>query len=1136
MGKRRALVIASQCDSLPELPFLTSRAEALYDVLTDATIGQCESVFDDVRSGLLLDGTVDEIETSIERAFQHASIQKDTLIVALIGHGWGDKDKYYYLAKNSPNPPTHRGGIPVARCFVDILGRYSEIDGLILLIDTCYSGNAAIETVRVFSRELKKPKRYEIVTATGSGKSAYDGCFTQAIVDTMKQGMANVATDTLFCMNLTGAVDLACRAMQITDHHCQKPDPGLFIGMNVAHASRERPWERTHLWNKIEKLTGWFQPTPALETIVNATRSQRCVAVVGHTGTGKSALVAALARSDVTEGRVPEGFVQAIMLINRSMDSTSLAKELSAQLTRSIPGFTKVQSDFEKSIPFIEWEKMDPMRQLLLGPLRRLKGTHSVRIVVDALDQLPESATVSVYQALHQLSKGEDFDHVHLVITCHQDTPLPDGAERIDLERAKDEDINFYFARRGLPMATRTVITPLVKGSWLVASVYANLISTGEEVAEELPAELSKLYDRVLTEQGATPKNNHWRKKLRPVLAILSVSGPGASLPIELLCTASGSLKGPNRVSQIRDVLVDLRGFVDRASPGTPREHDGLFHDTFSQHLLNPGEGQFGINGEEARSALIRAIAELAPRDEPYDPTNPTHKYAAMMEPQLLWELNRVDEARASRGVRESLNPAENLARWRSWETFLKTHLDADSWDILVTRSRIADLTGEIGDGYTALTLFTEVLNDQVRLLGVKDPETLKTRNNFAHWTGKTGKLNEALSLYKALLKDQVEVLGEDDPDTLITRNNIAYWTGEIGDARTALTLLTELLNDQERVRGKDDRHTLTMRGNIAQYTAITGEVSKALTLYNALLNDRVKLLGEHDRDTLKTRNNIAYWIGKAGEVSKALILYKALLDDQIRVLGEDHPSTLITRSNIAYWTGQTCKFDEVDKTRTVLALFTELLNDQVRVLGKGHRETLTTRNNIAYWTAKTGEVNAALTLFTELLKDQVQVLGKNDRDTLKTRSNIAYWTGTTYRDGQTDKVRKVLKLYKALLKDQVQVLGKNDRDTLKTRSNIAYWTGTIYKDGQTDKVHKVLKLFKALLKDQVRVLGKNDRDTLETRSNIAHYTFITGEVSEALILYKALLNDQVRVLGERHLQTCLTRTWMGLLTERMER
>jgi cytochrome c-type biogenesis protein CcmH/NrfG len=1111
MGQRRALVIGSQCDVLPKLAFLPARAQDLYAVLTDPGIGQCLSALGD-QSGLMIDKTVGEVYTAIETAFQRASDQSDTLVVALIGHGWGQQKKFYFLAKNSPDPPTFREAIRVAEHLADLLGRHSSIDGLILLIDTCCAGVAAFATAATLGEELPHLARYEIVTATGS-MNAYDGCFTQALVETLRQGLDEEAGDTLLCLHLTQVADQACGDKQVSDHISRKPDKGLFVGKNVARAPKERPWERTSQWARIEDLTRWFQPTGVLEPIVEATRRQRCVAVVGQAGTGKSATAAALARSDVTAGHVPEGFVQAIALINQSTDSMSMAEQLSSQLAKSTPDFAKALSDFEESVPRIEWQMMDIMHRLLLGPLRRVGGRHAIRIVFDALDQIPESATQSIYRALDQMVHEADFEHVHLIVTSRPDTPLPIDAKILDLGRAKNDDIDGYLARRGLPAETCAAVTQLADGSWVVANVFANLVTGGGALAEELPGELSALYDRVLMGLGATPNNNRWRKELRPILAILSVSGPDASLPIELLCTASGHLGGTSRISHVRDVLVDLRGFVNRISPGTPQEHDGLFHATFAQKLLNPAEGQFIVDGPEARDALVQAIGERAPRDERHDPTDPAHRYAAVMEPQLLWELGRREDAEASLDAHESPIPAENLARWQSWQKFVKGYLTEDDPDILTTRFQVAYWTGQAGDTQSALALCKKLLPDCERVLGKDHPGTLTTRSNIASWAGETGDAQSALAFFKKLLPNRKRVLGKDHPDTLTTRGNIASWSGETGDAKAALALFEKLLPDQERVLGKDHPDTLTTRSNIAFWAGETGDAQSALALFKKLLPDRERVLGKDHPDTLTTRSNIASWIGETGDAQAALALFEKLLPDQERVLGKDHPDTLTTRGNIASWTGRT------GDAQSALALFKKLLPDKERVLGKDHPDTLTTRSNIASWIGETGDAQAALALFEKLLPDQERVLGKDHPGTLTTRSNIASWAG------ETGDAQSALTLVKKLLPDQERVLGKDHQDTLTTRRRIAFWTG------RTGDAHSALALFEKLLPDQERVLGKDHQDTLTTRSNIAALTGKTGNAQAALALLKKLLPNRERVLGKDHPHTLTTRSNIAFWT-----
>jgi hypothetical protein len=130
----------------------------------------------------------------------------------------------------------------------------------------------------------------------------------------------------------------------------------------------------------------------------------------------------------------------------------------------------------------------------------------------------------------------------------------------------------------------------------------------------------------------------------------------------------------------------------------------------------------------------------------------------------------------------------------------------------------IAVLTGEVGEGWDVLRLFTELLADQEQSLGADHPDVLRTRANVAEWTGRVGNGWEALRLFSELMPDQERVLGRDHPDTLRTRGNLADRTGELGDREEALRLFAELLPDEERVLGRDHPTTLVRLMAMAKF------------------------------------------------------------------------------------------------------------------------------------------------------------------------------------------------------------------------------------------------------------------------------------------------------------------------------
>jgi hypothetical protein len=1107
MGQRRALVVGSQCDALSNLDFLPDYAESLYAVLTDPNLGGCQSALPG-RSGLVLDPTRAETEEMIERAFESASAAGDMLLLALIGHGWGERERFYFLAKDSPFPPTFRSAVRLAEFLSDLWGRHSAIDGLLLLVDTCYAGVAGLGTATVLGRELSLITRYEVLTA--SGTDAYDGCFTRVLVQTLRKGLRKGKGETVLCRHVTAVLDQECIKKQVSDHFSRKPnDESMFLARNVAPARTRRPWERSSHWETLDALTRWFQPTTALKELVEFTQTRRAVVVIGAAGSGKSALVAVLARPEMTAKAVPKGFVQAIVFLTATSQMEILAKSLSTQLIKTVKGFKDAVMAYQRSVTFFEWQRCNSLQRMLLGPLHFVARDHPVRIIIDGLDQLSESVKEGVHEALNQLSEDDQWAHVRLVMTSRPGVKLPKGTFIYHMPPASDEEIGQYWTRRALPERARAALSAAPAGSWLVARLVADLGASVQAVSG--PA-LANLYDQSLLALGAAPDNLRWQNQLLPVLSVLAVAGVGAILPFRLLCVTSGGLAGPSQPGEVRDLLLDLHPYLNHASPGLPEERVGFFHASLAEYLLNPQTGWFTVDSLRTRKELLKAIVELAPA-EAHDPKDPLHQYAFAQEAELLWDLGEHEAAFWVLAQRESVIPEENLVRWQGWyEYIMHSGVDPDHPDVLTTRHNIAYWTGEVGDAHQAMTLFKALLPDVMWALGPGHPLTFTTCHNFARWTGEAGDAQRAVTLFEALLPDMVRVLGPDHLHTLTSRHNLARWTGEIGDAHRALELFEMLLPDMVRVLGPDHLHTLATRHNLAYWTAKAGDARQALKLFEMLLPDMVRVLGPDHPLTLSTRHNLASWTGEIGDAHRALELFEALLPDRIRVLGPDHPETLTARHNLASWMAK------AGEARQALKLFEMLLPDMVRVLGPDHPETLTARLNLASWTGEIGDAHRALELFEMLLPDQIRVLGPDHPDTLTARHNLASWMA------KAGEAHRALELSEMLLPDRIRVLGPDHPETLATRHNLAYWTG------EAGDAQRAVALFEALLPDMVRVLGPDHPDTLTSRLSIAYWTAKAGDAHRALELSEMLLPDQMRVLGPDHLHTLVTADWIRLL------
>ena len=778
MGERRILIVGSQCEALkPGFSFLPDAAEDLYRVMTDPQFGGCVSALE--RSGLLCDTpTVAETKAAIKTALERASNDGATLFLVFICHGQYVGDDFYLLPNDASREPDSESAVHLVNLIKESLRKHSNVDGLVILLDTCYSGKAVEAAAEDLVKGPLGVLRFEVLAATEADRTAADGCFSRSLVSLIREGIDGVPGATLLCDHIRPELAARCPNQQpvylLYDRGSRsQADEGLFLARNVALDRRHEPWAGKTASAELERLTAWFQPTPQLAQVVAASQAHRAVALVGVAGCGKSALAAALARPELTEGLVPEGFVQAIVFLSQATTTEGLAEELAEQLRIAIPDFAGAREQFLRHVTQDELATLSSLEREVVGPLRWLPAERTVRLVVDGLDQLSAGTVSAVQSALNTLvGTNPGPPQIRLVVTSRPDTPLPGGADRVDMGRADDAHIRSHLKRRKLPEALQEPVVARADGNWLVARLLADLAAADPDVdPTALPSDLIGIYDGVLQRAGAA-ETDRWRKELRPVLGAVAAAGVDPILPLQLLCAASGNLGGPRRVTHVRDILVDLRGFVVRGSPGTDAEQVGVFHQTFADHLFNPSAGVFGIAPKEAHAALAEAIGELAPM-ETHDQDEPLHRYAAAREAEHLWATGRHKPALACLAARESVFPAENLQRWRSWEERVQAILGPDHPDTLTTRNNIAAWTGETGDGREALRLFQELLPDQERVLGPDHPDTLTTRNNIAHWTGGTGDAREALRLYEELLPDRERVLGPDHPDTLVTRRAI---------------------------------------------------------------------------------------------------------------------------------------------------------------------------------------------------------------------------------------------------------------------------------------------------------------------------------------------------------------------------
>jgi ABC-type multidrug transport system fused ATPase/permease subunit len=283
----------------------------LYEVLIDPQLGACMPALPgDGDAGLLLDPLATTAKEAIAKAWMAASNDEATLVLALVGHGDFADGKFFFLPSNAQTEPFDPlTVVNLMQLLAELQAGHSAVDGFVVLIDACSSGEAAVAAPKLLLGDAKYDLRYEILTAA-SDRPAADGCFTKTLVALIRDGLPQAAADSLRLEGLRSAIDRRCRH-QKSQHTTWNPDPGLFLARNISPSRSVAPLARSATMGAIEELTQWLEPTEQLKRVVSRAQEVRILAVVGEAGSGKSTLAAALARPEVSANIVPDGFVQA---------------------------------------------------------------------------------------------------------------------------------------------------------------------------------------------------------------------------------------------------------------------------------------------------------------------------------------------------------------------------------------------------------------------------------------------------------------------------------------------------------------------------------------------------------------------------------------------------------------------------------------------------------------------------------------------------------------------------------------------------------------------------------------------------------------------------------------------------------
>ncbi|GAB3725144.1 hypothetical protein GCM10027598_42420 [Amycolatopsis oliviviridis] len=983
------MVVASQCDSLNLLSFLPDVGRDVSAALLDPGIGGCVPALADGR-GLLVDPTMVELDDALVEAFERASEDEATLFLSLVGHGEYADDDFYFLTKETSLPVDSRKSFLFAQRIKELLGRYSTLDGLVVLLDTCHAGIGALQAGRRWLRIVGEAgRRFDLLTASDD-RVAANGCFSRSLVTVLRSGHTSFG-EHVRCADLKRVITGLCPAQTAVHlgfdgtREIIGVDQGLWLALNSSPAWRRSPLAGNPAAPDIERLTANYRQRPELgETVGHLLTGARLVAISGEAGTGKSTTLAALARPTVAGSYVPPDFLHAVLFATRGQTAEQLARELARQLRHTLPWFAESGEAFLNTLDDSARNGASAFDLAILGPLRTItpQWTESpVRIAMDGLDGLDPDVASRLIGFLHSLSADPGLSWVKTVVATRTPRNLPSatvvrltptpgfpgqdppvvadprpthgGAEPLP-RPVGDEDpwTNLPGTQPGYD--TGAVTSPTITPATLI------LDAPGQTVVNH---ELSF----GITTLGRSRNADLRLADTRVSRMHCKIRWDGESAWLTDLGSANGTVVNGERVTEAvlthRDVIRlgdSTVTFIsvsqeetwpeadeDTGSIAWPRPARAILLDLL--HLAAP-RGPIPISiltkasaasGGPVRTVRVRdelaVLGDAVRRTQAGLPaetvlwTDPHPDVLPPLHARLAAAMAEIEPASGD----EEPTPEQAYAATNEAEFLWLAGLHEDA--LAAVERRASGIPVENRENWAMWARRAE------RELGAAHRITLRCKARHATWTGKAGDRARALALFEILSPIAVNALGVGDEDVLSIRNNIGHLLGELGRPEDSLTAFEALVRDATGAMGPSHRETLHARHLLAVATGKTGDGAASLRLSRELLPRAKNALGD-DVIVMHIRHNIAFWSALIEGAHPAVREYEQLLAEATERLGDKHPDVLDLRF------GQALVRAEAGQITEALSEWALLLEDSVEVRGERHPETEKVREQLALW------------------------------------------------------------------------------------------------------------------------------------------------------------------------------------------
>ncbi|WP_432830946.1 tetratricopeptide repeat protein [Dactylosporangium sp. CA-092794] len=206
-------------------------------------------------------------------------------------------------------------------------------------------------------------------------------------------------------------------------------------------------------------------------------------------------------------------------------------------------------------------------------------------------------------------------------------------------------------------------------------------------------------------------------------------------------------------------------------------------------------------------------------------------------------------------------------------------------------RTDLANALFRLGEVENGVRIHQRVAAARARLLGERDPETLRSRGNHAAALFGLGRYQETEQICRSTLTAVGKRLPADRPELLRIRHHLAAALVALGDYEAGEREVRDALRLSERT-GNSDPDALRARNTLAN--ALTGltNLGEAEQEYRRVLAAQTRRFAAKHPDTITTRSNLALTLLRQRRLGEAEQEFRTVLQLRSEVLGHDHADT----------------------------------------------------------------------------------------------------------------------------------------------------------------------------------------------------------------------------------------------------